>query len=627
MKPSNTFAATRGPLTRLFTFTAAALCTFAATSANAQLTGTFKTTADVPVTAVGYAATGTMTLTLNCALPTGTNLTVVKNTSQGFITGSFSNLVQGKTITLSYSGLTYQFIVNYYGGTGNDLVLQWAKTRTLVWGDNGYGQFGNGSVGNSSNPIAFFPKEQVTASAAGNQNSIALHADGTVTAAGYNTYGQLGNNQSTGAIYDPVSVNTDTGVSALFGKRVIALSAGYLHSLTLCSDGTLAAWGNNESGQLGDNGVGVVLSSPARAVPTAVATGGALNKQTVVAISSGYGHNLALCSDGKLVSWGLNNHGQLGNSSTANSTVPVFVNQKGVLLGKQIIAISAGYYHSLALCLDGTVAAWGSDTYGELGNNANTDGLVPVKVVNTGVLAGRKVIAISAGYGLSMALCSDGGVATWGYSYAGQLGNNGATGNSAVPVTVDNLSTHGSALYGKTVLAITAGIGSGMALCSDGTVATWGYNGEGELGDSTTTSSPLPVKANIAAMLNAGERVVRISTSSTAKHTVATVALPPLAGALTLAATAITATSATLKGQVTPSPSGSTTDGFNYGLTKTYSMTVWGTPHLVTGTATKTVSKTITGLLPSTTYHFRITSYCPAGTTHGEDMTFTTPAH
>ena len=79
----------------------------------------------MPDTGSYYTASGTTaSFSLNFAPVTGTNLRVVNNTGPGFIQGTFSNLSQGQTVALSYGGLTYNFIANYYGGSGNDLVLQ-----------------------------------------------------------------------------------------------------------------------------------------------------------------------------------------------------------------------------------------------------------------------------------------------------------------------------------------------------------------------------------------------------------------------------------------------------------------------------------------------------------------------
>src|SRR5205085_491230 len=106
----------------------------------------------------------------------------------------------------------------------------------------------------------------------------------------------------------------------------------------------------------------------------------------------------ALCSDGTVVAWGENHDGQLGNGSSDSSLVPVKVNTSGVLSGKTVVAIAAGLSHSLALCSDGTVAAWGLNIYGQLGDGTESlpdhVSAVPVQVGTSGVLAGKIVIAI-----------------------------------------------------------------------------------------------------------------------------------------------------------------------------------------------------------------------------------------
>ena len=89
---------------------------------------TYITGAEVPVSSNGFTATGqTVNFTLNYAPTTGTQLMVVQNTGPGIIRGTFSNLAQGQTVALSYGGVTYNFVANYYGGKGNDLVLLWTS--------------------------------------------------------------------------------------------------------------------------------------------------------------------------------------------------------------------------------------------------------------------------------------------------------------------------------------------------------------------------------------------------------------------------------------------------------------------------------------------------------------------
>ena len=496
----------------------------------------FNSAGDVPVTASGYTATGnTVNFTLNYAPATGTDLMVVNNNGLGFIEGTFDNLAQGQPVALSYGGVTYRFVANYYGGSGNDLVLVWASNRAFAWGNNDGGQLGDNTSKARQLPVPVTPTgvlagKTVVAVAAGTYHSLVLCSDGSVAALGLNDNGQLGDN-STRVRLVPTAVNTASGISALFGKTVVAISAGSFRSLALCSDGTVAAWGDNIEGRLGDNG----MSGDQSLVPVPVnrvSSVSALYGKTVAAISAGAFHSLALCSDGTVAAWRSNPWGQLGNNTTTPRSVPAAVNANSgsALYGKTVVAIAAGSGHSLALCSDGTVAAWGLNAENQLGDNTATDRHLPVAVnTNTGsALYGRTVVAIAAGRSHSMALCSDGTVAAWGYNHYGHLGD-GTTDNRQIPVAV-NTNAGVSALYGRTVVAIAAGMYYSLALCSDGTAAAWGYNYYGELGDNSTSTRYVPVNTS---PFPATQRLTHITSGQEARHTLALVAAPP-ASAITL---------------------------------------------------------------------------------------------
>jgi len=329
----------------------------------------------------------------------------------------------------------------------------------------------------------------------GSDHSLALTSDGKVYAWGSNANGQLGNGATTNSLV-PVAV-TDAG--ALAGKTVTAIAAGNGYSLALTSDGKVYAWGSNANGQLGNGTTTTSL------VPVAVTDTGVLAGKTVTAIAAGNGYSLALTSDGKVYAWGYNAIGQLGNGATTTSLVPVAVTATGVLAGKTVTAIAARDGHSLALASDGKVYAWGSNSFGQLGNNTTTTSSVPVAVTATGVLAGKTVTAISAGNYHSLALTSDGKVYAWGYNYYGQLGN-GTNISSSVPVAV----TVTGVLAGKTVTALAASMSHSLALTSDGRAYSWGRNIYGQLGNGTATDSLVPVAVTATGAL-AGKMVTAIA--------------------------------------------------------------------------------------------------------------------
>ncbi len=199
--------------------------------------------------------------------------------------------------------------------------------------------------------------------------------------------------------------------------------------------------------------------------------------QNATAAVGGSVHSCALTSEGGVKCWGHNNLGQLGDGTTTNRLAPVDVSG----LSNGVAAISAGAEHSCALTASGGVKCWGGNYGGQLGDGTTTDRLIPVDVV--GLTTG--VIAIAAGQEHTCALTSTGGVKCWGYNFAGELGD-GTTTNRLTPVDVSGLTSGAAAISthrGNHTCAVT---GAGAAKC-------WGWNNYGQLGDATTVNRNTPV--------------------------------------------------------------------------------------------------------------------------------------
>ncbi|MBW7928438.1 MAG: hypothetical protein H3C58_10225 [Fimbriimonadaceae bacterium] len=245
-------------------------------------------------------------------------------------------------------------------------------------------------------------------------------------------------------------------------RSATSLAGGASHSLGLRIDGTVWAWGHNERGQLG---VGTITD---RLTPTQT-----LGLTGVIDVAAGRDYSIALRGDGSVWAWGSNEYGQLGDGTTTGSSTPVWT-----MVGLPgVAAIAAGSHHSLALRSDGSVWAWGSNEYGQLGDGTTTRRLSPVQVIGL-----TDAVAIAAGAGHSLAIRRDGSVWAWGNG--GTLGDGTTTGRLS-PVQV----------VGLTDAVAIAAAGHSLAVRSDGSVWAWGGNQYGQLGDGTTNVrlTPVPV--------------------------------------------------------------------------------------------------------------------------------------
>jgi len=279
-------------------------------------------------------------------------------------------------------------VVAVAAGNNHSLALL-SNGTVMVWGDNVNGELGNGTVGGSSVlPVAVPGLEGVVAISAGFRYSLALLADGTVKAWGYDLNAQLGTRvEPTGCACIP----TPTPVPGVSGA--VAISAGSDFGMALLADGTVRAWGSNHGGELGN---GAPLTEPPCdcLAPLAV-----LNLAKATSISAGGAHTLALAS-GAIQAWGLNREGQLGNGAPPPGGCECVPAPAPALGPPHPRRVSAGASHSLALLENGTVTAWGGNAKGQLGiHSSGGSSAGPVAVGDV-----KGASAVYAGGGDSFAL-------------------------------------------------------------------------------------------------------------------------------------------------------------------------------------------------------------------------------
>lgn len=246
-------------------------------------------------------------------------------------------------------------VIEVAGGQMHSLALK-SDGTVWAWGNNQYGQLGNGTTTSSAVPVRL-PLDGIVAIAAGNEHSVALDVSGAVWTWGRNQLGQLGDGTFHTRLFPQ-------RVPYLRGMMIEAIAAGGAHTLALTS-GEVLAWGNNDEGQLG-NGTTNLAGSP---VPGWVLDpGGKARLADVSAIGVGQRHSLAVRGGARNVwSWGSDTYGQLGQGAcNVINTLPV---QSGAIT--EIVQVAGGAGHSLARRADGAVFSWGHNHFGQLGNGNN----------------------------------------------------------------------------------------------------------------------------------------------------------------------------------------------------------------------------------------------------------------
>ncbi len=323
-----------------------------------------------------------------------------------------------------------------------------------VWGSNQWGQLGDTAPTMRSTPTLVGPEYAVVSTSSDigflefHSNTMAIRRDKTLWGWGNNRYGQLG-----------TGTKVDTSTPVRVGDDFVAVASTTHHGIGVQSDGGLWSWGDNSMGELGNG-----TTTPSL-VPIKIGT-------DFTAVSATLHGSVALHKDGTVWTWGAYLNSVLGDGvTTSNRLVPARV--PGLT---NVIAISRGAFHVLALKSDGTVWGWGRNVNGELGDGTAVTRPLPTKVPSL-----SNVVAIAAGAWISFAVKSDGTLWVFGRDFDGLLQGDGTPFASYVPKQVD-AGFSGVSVGDKHVLGRKV----------DGSLRSWGSNESGRLGDGTVAASLLP---------------------------------------------------------------------------------------------------------------------------------------
>ncbi|DBA03258.1 TPA: hypothetical protein N0F65_011617 [Lagenidium giganteum] len=347
-------------------------------------------------------------------------------------------------------------------------------------GQNNYGELCLGHCNSTSKleHVPFFSGKNVRDVSGGNEVLAVVMKDGAVYTCGLNKSGQCGNGTFEERVILAMPVRALSGIAI----DMVAAANGCEHMLAVASDGSVYSWGYNDRGQLG-LGSTISKSHTPRLVES-------LREKHVITFAAvSYHHSAVVSSTGELLTFGMNDCGQLGLDHTQHQHTPQLVD---ALSSQVVTRVACGLYHTVAVTAGGEVYAFGKNDYGQLGlghtRNVKVPNLVKVAVGDSD----EKVTSTSCGYYHTVAITEKGKLITWGRNDYGQLGI-GSKDHKHTPQYVP------LPLSSKLKKA-SCGCYHTLILLTNGRVMVFGRNNKGQLGAGARTlpsaDLPLPIPSN-----------------------------------------------------------------------------------------------------------------------------------
>lgn len=396
-------------------------------------------------------------------------------------------------------------------GSGHSCVL--TKDRTLhCWGHGA--ELGSGTTGNSTTPVSVATVRSRNILPYKSAQSIAQGQGGVTCGVFSDQWVYCWGNNATGQVGSGSAPTQTTPIAIARGAiptgvTLRQVAVGGQHACAVGSNEQVYCWGNNQHGQLGDG------TTTNRTLPVAVLRGALPSERGIMAVAAGSGHTCVIDMTYRAYCWGLNNGGQLGNNSqVSHSTSPVAVAQ-GALPSNQLLRkFAAGNGHTCAIASDDRAYCWGSNNRYGLGNGSAYHSHVPSALVQGQQPSDRMVRDIGAGYGYGCVVGANNKVYCWGWNNDGQLGNNSSSAYGTSPVAVSS----GAMPQGGIVHELSVGSLHSCAIGTNLRTYCWGDSSEGALGNSTTLDARVPVGVDTSGVMN-GQLIHRLAASH--EHTCA----------------------------------------------------------------------------------------------------------
>jgi len=322
-----------------------------------------------------------------------------------------------------------------------------SEGRLLMWGYNEDGQLGDGTFLNRDVPLdisMYFNlefNEKIIEISLGRYHSLALTSLGRLFAWGDNLWGQIGVEEELIFTYEnPLDITSKFGLNP--NETIVLIEAGDNHNGVITSNGRLFTWGQNTWGQLGFDDDILFYSSDPLDITESLNLG---SNEIIIDLAFGFVHSMALTSEGRVLAWGSNVAGQLGIGSdeifyTYEPTeLSLFF---GTSSSESVIAIEAGRSHNLVLTSGGRLLSWGYNEYGQVGDRSNENRFSPINITSQiNFRQAERILALNLGENVSSVITSDGRLLVWGENSYGQIGNNTFTDRSTPLDITNNIET------------------------------------------------------------------------------------------------------------------------------------------------------------------------------------------